>query len=121
MVKDINIAGDAEPRNLTNIQGTLYFAADDGNFGRELWKSDGTEVGTVRVKDINIGLDNAIEQVTSGKYIDSYEPLRFSDGRFLFGADDSLGIEPWVSNGTETGTTRIQDVNVGIDRGFVTE
>ena len=41
--------------NLTNVNGTLFFAADDGTHGNELWKSDGTAAGTVLVKDINTG------------------------------------------------------------------
>ena len=32
---------------------TLFFAANDGIHGQELWKSDGTRSGTVLVKDIN--------------------------------------------------------------------
>jgi ELWxxDGT repeat protein len=37
---------------LTNVAGTLYFVANDGTNGRQLWKSDGTESGTLLVKEI---------------------------------------------------------------------
>ena len=40
------------PSDLTNVNGTLYFTADDGTHGEELWKTDGTAAGTVMVKDI---------------------------------------------------------------------
>ena len=33
----------------------LFFTADDGTNGRELWISDGTTAGTVMLKDINPG------------------------------------------------------------------
>jgi len=45
----------SEPINLTAVGSTLYFIADDGMTGYELWKSNGTTAGTVLVKDINPG------------------------------------------------------------------
>ncbi len=47
LVKNIN------PGFLTNVNGTLFFTADDGANGHEVWTSDGTAAGTVLVKDIN--------------------------------------------------------------------
>lgn len=37
------------------MNGTLFFSANDGVNGKELWKSDGTAAGTTLVKEINIG------------------------------------------------------------------
>src|SRR4030095_11922168 len=47
----VSLGSDAA--DLTNIGGTLFFAANDGLKGFELFKSDGTALGTKRVKDIN--------------------------------------------------------------------
>ena len=57
MVKDINPGPGSGiyyylEEWLRNINGVLYFVADDGAHGRELWKSDGTAAGTIMVKDI---------------------------------------------------------------------
>ena len=43
------------PQNLTDVNGTLFFTADDGSNGRELWASDGTAAGTMLIKDMNAG------------------------------------------------------------------
>ena len=52
-IKDIDpVGGGSSPRELTAVNGTLFFSADDGVHGEELWKSDGTAEGTVLVKDI---------------------------------------------------------------------
>lgn len=52
MVKDINgTAYDFSPQNFVEMGGCVYFGADDGVNGRELWKSDGTPEGTVMVKE----------------------------------------------------------------------
>lgn len=56
-VKDINPGtADSAPAQLTAVNNLLYFSADDGSNGRELWRSDGTATGTVLVDDINPGL-----------------------------------------------------------------
>ena len=49
--------------NLTNVNGTLFFTADDGTHGSELWKSDGSSAGTMLVKDINTGSLNSYPRV----------------------------------------------------------
>ena len=38
-----------------DVNGTLYFAANDVDQGVELWKSDGTLAGTMLVRDIRGG------------------------------------------------------------------
>jgi ELWxxDGT repeat protein len=56
LVKDIYTGANASiPQNLISINGTLFFTATDGVNGKELWKSDGTDAGTVLVKDIRPG------------------------------------------------------------------
>jgi ELWxxDGT repeat protein len=85
------------PQYLTNVNGTLFFAANDGSLGYELWKSDGTTTGTTIVADIN--------QRAGSSY-----PQYFTNvnGELFFSATDgSTGQELWQSNGTATGTQRI--------------
>ena len=43
-----------DPPLLTPAGDTLFFRADDGVHGSELWKTDGTEEGTVLVADTAI-------------------------------------------------------------------
>ncbi len=45
----------SNPRKLTAVGNTLYFTADDGSYGEELWRSDGSEDGTLPMKDIMPG------------------------------------------------------------------
>lgn len=51
LVENINVGGDANPRELTRYRGYLYFVADDGVAGRELWRTDGDV--TERITNIN--------------------------------------------------------------------
>lgn len=69
---------------MTNVGGTLLFAANDGVSGYELWKSDGTAAGTVQVADINVGPSGA-----------SPASLTNVNGRLFFSANDAVHGELW--------------------------
>lgn len=104
MVKDIYQNSTAsDPKDLIDVNGTLFFTADDGLKGRELWKSDGTRNGTVIVKDIRAGLAGS-------------EPknLMNVNGTLYFTADNGVnGEELWKSDGTAAGTVMVADIYTG--------
>jgi ELWxxDGT repeat protein len=84
------------------LDGVLLFA-NGGPDGSELWRSDGTEAGTFRVKDIEPGPGGS-------------EPSNFVtfDERVYFSAyDHAAGRELWSTDGTEAGTARAQDIYPG--------
>jgi ELWxxDGT repeat protein len=108
MVKDINPgSASSSPQNLTFVGNTLYFSANNGSNGRELWKSDGTAAGTVLVKDI-------FRKTTMAGNSSNPEELREFNGLLFFRADDSTGgIELWKSDGTAAGTALVKDLDPG--------
>jgi ELWxxDGT repeat protein len=106
MVKDI-WPGDTDsfPGSLVDVNGTLYFTAIEPDAGRELWRSDGTEAGTVRVKEIVPG---------SGGGGHAPSQLVNVNGTLFFTADDGThSRELWRSDGTEAGTVMIKDADAG--------
>jgi ELWxxDGT repeat protein len=92
------------PSDLTAVNGTLYFSADDGTNGPELWKSDGTNLGTVPVKDAP-GI-NPLAGAGSGP-----NNLTAVGNTLFFSANDGTnGVELWKSDGTNAGTVLVQDI-----------
>ena len=86
------------------FDGRALFIGNDGQTGLELWATDGTVAGTELFKDINSTSIGA-----SMSYSDFDDGFR---GGFLFTADDGVnGEELWVSDGTQSGTYMVADIN----------
>src|SRR6266567_938792 len=89
----------SNPSGLVNVNGTLFFVASDVNDNGELWKSDGTTVGTVLVKDIRDPYTRGLSQVVN------------VDGTLFFSAYDGIGYGLWKTDGTPAGTVLVKDIN----------
>jgi ELWxxDGT repeat protein len=115
-VKDIRpgTSNSSDPRYLVNVNGTLFFSANNGTNGRELWKSDGTAVGTVMVKDIRSGPNSSNPGSRIAVLISLLGGMQNVNGTLFFTANDgSTGVELWKSDGTEAGTVLVKDIRPG--------
>jgi ELWxxDGT repeat protein len=88
------------PSSLFNAQGTLFFSADRGD-GAELWKSDGTDAGTVQVADLAPG---RFEGFYGHTYPNSSAPNSFTEsgGTLYFLASNGLNKTDGTAGGTVT-------------------
>lgn len=98
LVKDINTGNfaDSFPEKFCDVNGTLFFTANDGINGRELWKSDGTESGTVLIKNISSGANST-----------NFNEMISANGLVFFMTDNYSKL--WRSDGTESGTYQLYD------------
>jgi ELWxxDGT repeat protein len=103
LVKDIDRAGGASPYDLTNLSGTLFFAAASHGSAYQLWRSDGTATGTQRVNRV--------------RFVSDYLSSLTQVGRTLFFAasDGVHGDELWKSDGTASGTRMVRDIDPSSD------
>ncbi len=110
LVKDL-VPGTGSPFNglTTPIfmadDQTLLFSANDGVAGMELWRSDGTDAGTVLVKDIMSGPGSGITSPAS--------PALVGATLYFAANDGTHGQELWRSDGTEAGTVLVKDIAPG--------
>jgi ELWxxDGT repeat protein len=83
------------------VDGTLFFTANDGVNGDELWKTDGTEEGTQLVKDIS-----------TGSVSTSFYKFASFDGKIFFTASANGAQSIWYSDGTANGTHEVLDPDI---------
>jgi len=105
------------PANFVAAGGYLFFTANDGVAGDELWRTDGTPGGTLLLKDVN-------PDIGSSPLGSGVQSLTAFNGRVYFAAQDwhgssfgfqapHFGNELWTSDGTPLGTVMLKDIRPG--------
>ncbi len=103
-----DVGGAIGEGTTVGIGGTVYFTVDDGS-GRRLWKTDGTEAGTVKVRDSS-GASHAASYLTR------------VNGTLFFLSDDGIhGSELWKTNGTPAGTVMVKDIGPGSEGSYASQ
>ena len=105
LVKDINNgATGSNPSGFVEIAGKLMFICNNGINGSELWTTDGSNTGTSLFMDINAGAGSAVYSLMAQNLL--------CPNRLFFDADNGgNNIEPWVTDGTLSGTKKLAEIN----------
>jgi ELWxxDGT repeat protein len=92
------------------FNGKIFFIADDGVHGQELWITDGvdsTSAHTHMVKDIAPGIDSGLNTNDNLSWF-------YTANSFYFAANDGVtGNELYMTDGTEANTAIVKDINPG--------
>lgn len=98
---DIEISAS---NNFVVVNNKLLFLSSDFPSGSELWSTDGTVANTNRILEINPGTGSATYVLMQSNAI--------CTDQLFFNADNGgYNIEPWVTDGTASGTHLIEDLN----------
>ena len=108
-VADINSSsshsGSRPGTNMVILVGdTIYFDADDGNDGRELWAHDTSEHSTWQVADIRSGGSSS-----PGYYME----ILVGDTIYFSANDGNNGIELWAHDTSNHSTWQVADISSG--------
>lgn len=122
LLKDINPTGGSVNINnsgfdphFTVFNNRLYFIANDGVHGNEIWSTDGTTDGTTMLKDINTGV--AGDPYASSFYVglnnELYQPFVVFNNRMYFNAFNqyAFGLTAdalYSTDGTAAGTVQFE-------------
>ncbi len=100
LVLDLNPgSADSDPAEFTIANGRVFFSAREANNSRDLWVTDGTGPGTLRVADLDRN------SAVSGMYL-----TPFGTGVLFFGELVQTGRQLWFSDGTAAGSTMVRQI-----------
>ena len=86
------------------VGDTLYFGADDGSSGDELWAHDTSNASTWRVADIYSGL------AATGSNPGEHMEILVGDTLYFSANDGSSGHELWAHDTSNASTWRVTDI-----------
>ena len=95
--------------------GKLLFPGHSEANGHEPWVTDGTLAGTHMVKDIMPGSATSL-----GSPFPLFQGFDFQGRAYFLGQNETNGMQLWVSDGTEAGTTQFAEVNEQDESGAIT-
>ena len=102
LIRDINIGGDSDPGSYLPLGDQMLFVAHDWDHGRQLWRTDGTQSGTVQLQDIVRSGEDA--QVTLGGPDTIINGIAYFTAReYAYAAHPEL----WRTDGTIAGTSKV--------------
>ena len=94
-------AEGSDPAGFTEFDGWVYFFADDGVNGRQLWRTDGTGAGTTLFKHLSDSPEAKPRSLTA------------TTSLLFLTVTGTKGRELWASDGTSTGTSRLRGTKDG--------
>lgn len=102
-----NLNGGAgySPESLYVLNGELYFTAFVSGIGTELYKTDGTDAGTILLKDVRPGSSSGLDFNSND---DNQLFVEYNNELYFRGSTNS-SIELWKTNGTVAGTVSVKN------------
>ncbi len=98
-VANINPPVNSYPEKFIECSGKLYFTAEDGTHGTELWVTEGTAATTHMVKDITPGTGYSL-----------IYPLTGYKNKLYLVANNDTQSKLWATDGTTQGTYALKDI-----------
>lgn len=93
--------GDMHAWYMTNVSDTIFIAANDGEHGQEMWRTDGTTSGTFMLQDIYPGAVGSDPHALTPVGNELYFVVRSA-------SDPETIMDLWKSDGSVAGTVLVK-------------